>query len=181
MILSDKEIWMEIQSRQLVFDPPIEPEQVHTSSVDLRLSDQFTVLTPPPQGAEIRIDLAEGNAETIAKRFGKTETIPKDGEFSFKPDTFVLAYTLEYVMLPNYLAARVEGRSSLARYGISIHKTAPTVHATFQGQLRLELTNEGPFTCVLRPGQIICQLIIERLGSPSNSTLNSTWQQQRQN
>ena len=43
----------------------------------------------------------------------------------------------------------------------------PTVHATFEGQLRLETTNNGPFACELWPGMRFCQLVVERLGSPA--------------
>lgn len=117
----------------------------------------------------------------MAEVYGDTQTIPQVGSFLFAPNRLVLAYTLEYVEMPNYLAARVEGRSSLARLGISIHQTAPTVHATFEGQLRLEMSNSGPYACRLHPGQRICQLVIERLGSPSTITIRSPWQGQQQN
>ena len=181
MILCDREIWMEIQTGRLTFVPPIEPDQVSPSAVDLRLSDQFTVLESPPAGAVILIDPSRlGDVEAVARRFGETTTIEQDATFELRPGQFVLAYTLERIELPNYLAARIEGRSTLARLGISIHQTAPTVHATFQGQLRLEISNDGPFTVALRPNQRVCQLIIERLGTPSQGTLRSAWQQQRQ-
>lgn len=48
MILSDREIWMEIQSNRLKFTPNILPEQVSTSAVDLRLGTHFTVLRDAP-------------------------------------------------------------------------------------------------------------------------------------
>ncbi len=97
------------------------------------------------------------------------------------PGQFVLAYTKERVKLPNYLSGRIEGRSSFARLGISIHQTAPTVHATFEGQLRLEILNNGPYECRLSPDLRICQLVLERLGSPAITRLNSLFQQQGQN
>ena len=182
MILSDREIWMEIGSERLKFTPNIEPEQVTSSAVDLRLSDQFTTFNPPVTGIETIIDLASiGNVERVAELYGQTETVQPGGSFLFQTGRLVLAYTLEFIEMPNYLAARVEGRSSLARLGISIHQTAPTVHATFEGQIRLEMSNNGPYACRLYPGQKICQLVIERLGSPSIITLKSPFQGQQQN
>ncbi len=172
---------MEIASGHLSFDPAIELNQVVPSAVDLRLGNHFTVFKTPPTGVDTVIDLARvNNVEEIASAYGDTHFREAGKPFRLEPGKFVLAYTMEYVKLPNYLAARVEGRSSLARLGISIHQTAPTVHATFEGQLRLEISLTGPYPCLLYPGQKICQLIIERLGTPAQTSLNSQFQQQRQ-
>lgn len=62
------------------------------------------------------------------------------------------------------LAARVEGRSSLARLGLMVHLTAPTIHPGFSGRITLEMINHGPFYLRLVPGTTrVCQLIFERL------------------
>ena len=180
MILSDGEIWMEVNSGRLGFQPEIGEDQVGPSAVDLRLSNNFTTLRSLVAGTKTMVDLSEADAEEVARFYGDTVEVDEDETFHLEPGGLVLAYTLEYVTMPSYLAARVEGRSSLARLGVSIHQTAPTVHATFEGQLRLEMSNNGPFSCTLRPGQKICQLVIERLGSPSQRTLVSPWQRQRQ-
>ena len=57
----------------------------------------------------------------------------------------MLGWTAEYVELPidSRIAARVEGKSSLARLGLGVHITAPTIHAGFPGQIRLEIVNHG--------------------------------------
>jgi dCTP deaminase len=77
------------------------------------------------------------------------------------------------VKLPNKsrLAAQVEGRISLARLGIGIHVTAPTIHAGFGDSdpqpIQLEIFNFGPHEIVLDAGMKICQLIFEQtLGTP---------------
>jgi dCTP deaminase len=172
---------MEIGSGRLAFTPEIEPLQVGPSALDLRLGNEFTTFKPPEPGVETIIDLAKvGNVENALLAYGESRTLSNDDSFILRPGQFVLTYTLEYIKMPDYLAARVEGRSSLARLGVSIHQTAPTVHATFEGQLRLEISHNGPYSCRLRPGQRICQLIIERLGSPSQSSLNSLFQHQGQ-
>ncbi len=66
----------------------------------------------------------------------------------------------------------------MARFGVSVHQSAPTVHASFASQLRLEISNVGPYTVQLEPGMRFCQLIVEKLSSPSESTLESQWQGQ---
>lgn len=86
-----------------------------------------------------------------------------------RPHSFVLAWTQEKVKIPNTsrLAARVEGKSSMARLGISVHVTAPTIHSGFEGQVQLEMFNFGPHTVMLDAGMRICQLIFEQtLGTP---------------
>lgn len=75
----------------------------------------------------------------------------------------LLAWTHETVVLPiaSRVAARVEGKSGLARLGLIVHMTAPTIHAGFTGQIQLEMTNLGPHDIILDPGMPICQLIFE--------------------
>ena len=95
-----------------------------------------------------------------------------------EPGAFALGSTLERVAMPLNLAARVEGKSSVARFGLSIHQSAPTVHADFRGNIRLEISNVGPFVCRLIPGTRICQLIVEELKDPSSEPLRSRFQDQ---
>ena len=86
---------------------------------------------------------------------------------------FLSGWTIEKIQLPHTsrIAARVEGKSSLARIGIGVHVTAPTIHAgfgyrpgepTFPGNpIQLEIWNTGPLPVVLKRGLKICQLIFE--------------------
>lgn len=67
------------------------------------------------------------------------------------------------------LAARVEGKSSLARFGLGVHITAPTIHAGFKGRVRLEIFNNNIVPIRLITGMRICQLIFElTLGTPDH-------------
>ena len=68
------------------------------------------------------------------------------------------------------MAGRVEGKSGLARLGVAVHVTAPTIHAGFAGQIRLEIINHGSVPVRLRTGMRISQLILElTLGTPVKS------------
>jgi len=99
-----------------------------------------------------------------------------DGSIILRPRDFILAVTAERVNFPreHRLAARVEGRSSLARLGVGVHVTAPTIHSGFRGQIALEITNQGRLPVKLRPGQRACQLIVERLSdTPSDEAVGS--------
>ena len=76
------------------------------------------------------------------------------------------------------MAARIEGKSSLARIGLSIHITAPTVMAGFAGTLYLEMFNWGFLPIQLRENMKIAQLILERLGVPPSERYQGQFHQQ---
>lgn len=98
--------------------------------------------------------------------------------YALKPHNFVLAQTLEKVEFPMtgngpFYAARVEGRSSVARYGMLVHFTAPTIHTGFgPAPITLELINLGHNDILLTPNVRVCQLIIEELSSRPNDAPN---------
>lgn len=120
----------------------------------------------------------EYNFDLVRDQFSQRIEISTGG-YVFKPQSFLLGWTQEKVQLPHRsrLAARVEGKSSLARLGIGVHVTAPTIHAGFgfkkddpnyEGSpLQLEMWNIGPLDVKLVEGMPICQLIFEMVdGTP---------------
>jgi len=102
-------------------------------------------------------------------RSSNSETITVNRPIILQQRQFVLAKTIERVELPipaagkTCLAARIEGRSSLARCGLLIHFTAPTIHPGFNGTITLEMINLGPNGIQLTPGMYIAQLIVEEV------------------
>jgi len=182
MIYSDEDIKNALELNNLVISPSPDRDSFSTSSVDLRLGNRFTVFRPAAAGSEISIRVDEADPEEIASRYGAEVTVDRFRYLSVRPNEFVLAYTLEQITLPLDLAARVEGKSSLARLGLSVHQTAPTVQAGWGSPrslpLRLEISNVGPFVCRLTPGIQICQLIFEELKTRSNRELRSRFQNQ---
>lgn len=152
-VLSDQELWALIGSGRLVIDPPPQPNAVSPSTIDLTLANDFRV--PHADGAaaaEVVIDTRESaSAMKALFEFSEERTIVDGESFPIEPGAFVLAWTRERIGLPNFLAARVEGRSTLARLGLSVHQSAPIVHPTFDERLQLEMTNAGPYT--LRPAR----------------------------
>lgn len=174
MILSNIEIQRAIDEGRLVIDPQPQPRSLipgvycpyDTHSVDLQLGNQLVV----PKSGPYSVDLvrAGGVADFI---LDNSETIPlmAGRPFQLEPNKFVLGNTLERVelRLPSQgdvcLAARIEGKSSRARFGLLIHFTAPTVHPGFCGNLTLEMINLGVAPLVLSLGMPIAQLIVEEV------------------
>src|SRR5207237_581540 len=118
----------------------------------------------------------------FAREYSESRELGKDG-FIVESGVFVLGWTAENIELPieARLAARVEGKSSLARLGIGIHITAPTIHAGFKGPIQLEICNHGPFKVKLTPGMPVCQLIFEQtLGTPEKGYKGQFYAQTKQ-
>jgi dCTP deaminase len=90
-------------------------------------------------------------------------TIDQQSGYPIVPRKLALGWTKERIEMDveARIAARVEGKSSLARLGLVIHMTAPTIHAGFKGRIRLEMMNHGAVPIRLWPGMRICQLIFE--------------------
>jgi deoxycytidine triphosphate deaminase len=96
----------------------------------------------------------------IENRFGKRVTYVLD------PGEFILALTHEHVWIPRNLIAMVEGRSTYARVGLSMHQTAPWIQPGWDGQITLEIRNSGPFRIELTPiDDMPCQLTFFQLTS----------------
>ena len=178
MIYSSEDITDALRDGRLVIDPPPEDEMFDTSSVDLRLGNRFTIPEQPGPGYGVFVTVGEADPEAVAIRYGRVQMVHDDEHLDLHPGKFVLASTLERVEMPLNLAARVEGKSSVARFGLSVHQTAPTIHADFRGTIRLEISNIGPYVCRLKPGIRICQIIIEELKNPAPEPLQSRFQDQ---
>lgn len=181
MILSDREIKAALSRGAISISPKPDEPAWSSTAVDLKLDRQLVFLRKPtiagvpspvsPSNSEWRFD-------ALLDDFSESKWIPEDG-YVFKSQSFLLAWTMEKVQLPHRsrLAARVEGKSSLARLGIGVHVTAPTIHAGFGykpgdpsypgSPLQLEMWNCGPLDVKLTVGMPICQLIFELVdGTP---------------
>lgn len=169
MILSQTEIRAAVEREEIKFDPPLEERQWGEASIDLRLGLQFTKLK---EADGLTVSMAGGiNAIAgsglweqktlqIKDRFGKRETYVID------PEEFILALTHERITMPRNLIAMVEGRSTYARVGLSMHQTAPWIQPGWSGQITLEIRNSGPLKIALTPLiDMPCQLTFFQLSS----------------
>lgn len=98
--------------------------------------------------------------------FELTDSFGKRRTYVLHPDEFVLALTYEHIYMPRDLIAMVEGRSTYARVGLSMHQTAPWIQPGWDGQITLEMRNSGPFKIELTPiDEMPCQLTFFKLTS----------------
>lgn len=166
MILTDREIQIALSRNQIAIEPPPAVEAYSSTSVDLTLDPHITEfkddLSDDP--LEHIIDPSHKNfvAERTLAKITRQVVIDQNG-YLLTPNKLVLGWTVERLELPIHsrLAARVEGKSSLARLGLGVHITAPTIHSGFGNPIRLEIINHGVVPIRLRTGMRICQLIFE--------------------
>ena len=174
MILTDREIRNSLAAGLFDITPRPAPEAYSSTTVDLTLSPVLRIFNQRPSGMKEVIDPATPgfNAiELIGKLTSRVE-INDDTGFDLAPGILMLGWTVETIDLKDHcrLAARVEGKSSLARVGLGIHVTAPIIHTGFRAPIQLEMVNHGPLPICLRSGMRICQLVFEQtLGMPDRA------------
>ena len=160
-ILSDKTIKEYLEEGKIVIDPLKYEQQIQPSSVDMRLGDEFKVFKV------IRKPYIDPKDEEDIAEYMESSTVPEGEAFIIHPNEFALATTQEYVKVPDDLVARVEGRSSMGRLGVTMHVTAGYVDPGFEGKITLEISNIGAMPVALYPGQRVCQLVFETMTTPA--------------
>lgn len=160
-ILSDKTIKEYLEEGKIVIDPLKDEQQIQPSSVDMRLGDEFKVFKV------IRKPYIDPKDEEDIAEYMESSTVPEGEAFIIHPNEFALATTQEYVKVPDDLVARVEGRSSMGRLGVTMHVTAGYVDPGFEGRITLEISNIGAMPVALYPSQRVCQLVFETMTTPA--------------
>ena len=143
MLLSDRDIRAEVAANRLVLEP-WDADLVQPSSVDVRL-DRFFRVFNNSQYTHIDPSMQQDELTTLVEPKG-------DEPFVLHPGEFVLGSTLEIVTLPDDLAGRLEGKSSLGRLGLLTHSTAGFIDPGFNGHITLELSNVANLPITLWPG-----------------------------
>ncbi|MFC4118348.1 dCTP deaminase [Nonomuraea zeae] len=164
MLLSDRDILAEIDSGRLTLDP-FDEEMIQPSSIDVRLDRFFRVFE----------NHRYPHIDPSVEQPDLTRMVEPDGEdpFILHPGEFVLASTYEVITLPDDLASRLEGKSSLGRLGLLTHSTAGFIDPGFSGHVTLELSNVATLPIKLWPGMKIGQLCVFRLSSPAEHPYGS--------
>lgn len=157
MLLSDRDIRSEIESGRVVLDP-CDLDSLQPSSIDVRLASDF---------CRYRLD----SPYVIDPRLPQADQMESvhvtDGHYELPAHGFALGSTVERLSLPDNIAARFEGKSSLGRLGLLPHVAAGFIDPGFSGWITLELHNVTGLPMLLVPGMKIGQLCFFRLSSPA--------------
>jgi len=185
MYLSDRDLRRAVESGRLIVAPP--PGEYDTTSIDLHLdrveeariwdveafrTDQLAA------GLPARLRVGGLKIRELSKAYGKPvpsdpapgNLVYRDGDAVIvRPGGFFLWQTRETVGTPesdSELICFIDGRSSSARVGLTVHMTAPTIHAGWWGQITFEIANLGPFEIALAEGDAISQIVVATISSP---------------
>ncbi|MFF1531443.1 dCTP deaminase [Cellulomonas sp. NPDC058312] len=158
MLLSDRDISAELDSGRVALDP-YDPAMLQPSSIDVRLDRFFRLFDNHKYPV---IDPAQDQPDLT-----RLVEVDPDEPFVLHPGEFVLGSTFEQVTLPDDIAARLEGKSSLGRLGLLTHSTAGFIDPGFSGHVTLELSNVATLPITLWPGMKIGQMCFFRLSSPA--------------
>lgn len=147
---------------------PFDENRLQPASHDLTLGNEFILFD------DLRISAIDlSNPPKDAGR--KMKISDKDG-ILLKPMEFVLGVTREVISLPPNVAGRLDGKSSLARWGLLIHVTGGNVDPGWRGPLTLEIFNAFPIPILLRPGKPVCQIVFQRLLAPAARPYSGRYQ-----
>ncbi|PRW62791.1 dCTP deaminase [Actinopolyspora mortivallis] len=164
MLLSDRDLRKELDNGRLELDP-LDDSSIQPSSIDVRLDRFFRVFD---NSKYTHIDPSQQQDDLTSL----VEHTDEDA-FVLHPGEFVLGSTFETVRLPEDLAGRLEGKSSLGRLGLLTHSTAGFIDPGFGGHITLELSNVANLPITLWPGMKIGQLCLFRLSSPAEHPYGS--------
>lgn len=170
MILTDREIKICIDRGLITIDPLPSNIAYASTSVDLTLDQIISIYKKSKPGIDKSIDPTNPKfkSDEVVKELTDFQEINPEVGYLLIPHVLILGWTKEYIDLKeSRLAARVEGKSTLARLGLSVHMTSPTIHAGFDGRIRLEIVNHGEIPIRLKSDMRICQLVFEQtFGTP---------------
>jgi dCTP deaminase len=164
VLLSDRDIKAEIDAGRVKVEP-FDGAMIQPSSVDVRLdrffrvfeNHKYSVIDPSIEQPDLTREVA----------------VEANEEFILHPGEFVLASTYEIITLPDDIAGRLEGKSSLGRLGLLTHSTAGFIDPGFSGHITLELSNVANLPVKLFPGMKIGQLCLIKLSSPAENPYGS--------
>jgi dCTP deaminase len=172
MILVDWQILDRIERGHLTIDP-YDKNLVQPNSIDIRLGNHFVWYKP---GSRI---IDPYDKESVVADVDETHA----DFFILEPGRFILAETLECIGLPDNIVATIEGKSSIARLGVTLHQTGGWIDAGFRGTITLEMCNVNTRPVKVYAGMPIGQLVFyttERAENPYFKKADAKYLDQRQ-
>lgn len=134
-------------------------KQIQPASIDLRLDPTIVKFSKSIKAYDIKKDTIDTNKDLVIKHY-------RDGQaITIEPGEMIFGQIYEQMWIGDLFSARVEGRSRVARLGLSVHCTGSYINPGFCGAMPLQIINHNRFPVTIYPYVDICQLAIYRLSN----------------
>lgn len=138
---------------------PWRGEMMDACRVTLHLGER--ILIPKPGKV---VDVKEG----VIPDYDEIK-LTQNVAFKLEPGLFVLGETLEEIGLSEKVASQLDGRSTLARLGLSVTQTATIIDSgQAPKRMTLEILNAGPNPILLYLGMKFCRACFFRMNPPAS-------------
>lgn len=154
MFLADTKIREYLAEGKIKVEPPVAEKDIRSVGIRVHLGDE--ILIPEP-GQTLDLD----NPQEL--KYAKVDL--KEKGYLLKSREFVLATTLEKIQTSRDIVAFIEGRSTVARLGLTVHVTSCIIDDRCDSlkTIVLEMKNEGNLDIILRPGYPIGMVTFSKL------------------
>jgi dCTP deaminase len=170
MMLSNEDIKRALKSGELVLSP-FQEKWVRASGITMHLGAK---LLKPLPGKVVDVK------NKITPDYEEID-LTMDKPHPLTPGEFVLGHTFQSVTVGDSLGFLIEGRSTLARVGLTIVQTAMLVYPGHRNRtVTLELANHGPNTILLYPKMKIARVALFELRTPSSERYDDTGKYRQQ-
>jgi len=152
-VLTRDAILRELASGRLRLEP-FSMDQVGPASIDLHLGGELRV---PLEGSNGPIDVTDDSSPEAT-----TRVIPFEKPYVLAPGYIVHGITRERLYFPPDLCAWIEGRSRIARLGLTVHVSSGFIQPGVSNHQVLEMCNVSGRPLAIHPGIRICQIVLQR-------------------
>ena len=168
MFLSDTKIEELVQSKDLIVHPMLEKRNIRPNGIRIHLGDKLiqyeNQTVDPTKDTHIKyseIDLTKST-------------------FVLSPGGFVLGSTFESIQTPRHIFGLLDGRSTLARLGLTVHITAAVTDGLYEDPrtITLEIYNAGNMSIVLSNKMAIGALLFAELDQPVTQDVQDQYRHQ---
>jgi dCTP deaminase len=169
MFLSHQTIEEYIDQKKIIIGPHFDKKNIRPVAIRMHLGQE--ILIPEPNQI---VDLTA----SIKLNYKTIDLVEE--EFFLEPGQFVLGSTYETIQTSPNILAILDGRSTIARLGLTVHVTASIIDGTFETPhaATLEIKNLGNFTIRLKYKDPIAMMLFAELKDPVTQQLQSQYSKQ---
>lgn len=166
MFLSHQTIAKYIDEGKIVIGPDFDKQNIRPAGIRIHLAREL--LLPEP-------DQVVSLTEAQELKYREIDLTTED--FLLEPGQFVLGASYEAIQTPPDILAILDGRSTVARLGLTVHITAFVIDGTFETPhvAVLEIKNVGNFKVRLSFKDPVAMMLFAELRDPVTQKLKSRY------